>query len=211
MTKGLMGKKLGMMGLWNEQGKYVAVSVIQAGPCHVVQVKSPEKEGYASVQIGFDAVAENKRARLGKPRLQHQKKLVEAKNVAYKNLRELRDLPESKEVGDQIDCSIFTSGEKVHIEATSKGKGFQGVVKRYGFRGGKGSHGSTVHRVPGSIGAGTDPSEVIKGKKMPGRMGGKKVTVMNLEIVKIIPEENLVLIKGAVPGANGSEVFLYQN
>lgn len=211
MKKGLLGKKVGMLGLWSESGEYIAVSVVHAEPGYVAQVKTKEKDGYEAVQVAFDSVPAQKTAKVNKPSMGHQKKLNEKVSTYFKNFLELRDYSEAKEVGMPVSVSTFSRGEKVFVRGTSKGKGFQGVMKRYNFHGGKASHGSTVHRVPGAIGAGTDPSEVMKGKKMPGRMGGKKVTVTNVEVYDVIPDDNLVLIRGSIPGANGSSVFLYQN
>lgn len=205
--KGLLGKKLGMMQLWNDNGQRIGVTAVKAGPCSVVQVKNNEKDGYSAVQIGFRETTEK---HLTKPDKGHQKLSFEKKNAHFSKLIELRDYADAVQVGDTIDCNIFASGEQVMVRGISKGKGFQGVVKRYNFWGGRKTHGSTFHRTPGSIGAGTDPARVIKGKRMPGRMGGKKVTVKNAKIFKIVPEDNIILIEGSVPGPNGSPVFVFQ-
>jgi len=207
MKKALLGKKIGMMGIWSPTGERVAVTALQLGPCPVVQVKTPEKDGYSALQIGYGSLSVT---RASKAEMGHLKPLIEAGGTPVDTLVELRDFPENKNVGEILDVTLFAEGDLVFVSGVSKGKGFQGVVKRYGFRGGRMSHGSKFHRSTGSVGAGTDPSEVLKGKRMPGRMGGKKHTVKNLEIVKIIPDENIVLVKGAVPGRRGGEVLLYQ-
>lgn len=206
MAQGLLGTKIGMMGLWDKNGKYIAVTALKCGPCPVVQVKTPEKDGYSAVQIGFGDVKEK---HISKPQKGHQKKAFELVGFFTRKAKELRNYPDAIDVGAALDISLFQEGDKVCITGTSKGHGFQGAVKRHGFAGGPKSHGSTFHRAPGSIGAGTDPSEVFKGKLMPGRMGGKKSTVANLEVVRVIPEENLLIVKGAVPGARGSAVYVH--
>lgn len=207
MAKGLLGKKLGMMNLWDAQGRYVAATALQCGPCPVVQIKSLEKDGYQAVQIGFGPIREKL---LSKAEKGHQAKVFSKIGYYLRHLVELRDFPEPVELGTLLDVTIFKEGDKVSVTGVSKGKGFQGVVKRHGFGGGRASHGSTFHRAPGSIGAGTDPSEVVKGKRMPGRMGGRKTTIRNLTVMKVIPEDHVILVKGAVPGPNGSLVLVHQ-
>ncbi len=201
--KGLIGKKLGMASIYDEAGAAVPVTVIEAGPCVVVQQKSTEKEGYSAVQLGFD---DQKEQRVNKPTLGHFKKAgVSPKRV----LREFRvDGSEEVSVGDVVDASVFEGVNYVDIVATGKGRGFQGVVKRHGFGGGRASHGGGWTRRPGSIGMCEFPARVFKGKKMPGQMGGKRVTTQNLKVVQVRPEENLILVKGSVPGANGGIVVI---
>jgi large subunit ribosomal protein L3 len=201
--KGLIGKKLGMTSVYDESGTAVPVTVIEAGPCVVVQRKTNDKEGYSAVQLGFD---DQKEQRLNKPTVGHFKKAgVDAKRV----LNEFR-VDESAEVnvGDVVNASAFEEVNYVDIIATGKGRGFQGVVKRYDFGGGRASHGGGWTRRPGSIGMCEFPGRVFKGKKMPGHMGSRRVTTQNLKVVQVRPEENLILVKGSVPGANGGIVVI---
>ncbi len=193
MSYGLIGKKLGMTQVFREDGKVEAVTAIEAGPCVVTQIKTEDKEGYNAVQLGFEETK-----RLNSPERGHLKGLGQ-----FKHLREFRtdEVPDLKE-GTIVDASIFKAGELVDITGFSKGRGFAGVVKRHGFAGGPKTHGqSDRHRAPGSIGASTSPGRVIKGLRMAGHMGAQRVTVRNLEVVKVDPEKNLLLVKGAVPGA----------
>ena len=206
MSMGILGKKLGMAQIFNEQGQAVPVTIIQAGPCPVVDMKTPEKDGYSALVLGFGSV--NKR-KLNKSR----KGLFEKSDVEPVNtLREFRlDSVEDYSVGQEILVSLFTEGEMVHIAGVSKGKGFAGVMKKYHFGGSNASHGaSVVHRRGGSSGASSYPGRVFKNKKMPGRMGGEKVTVKNLAVVAVDTDNNLLLVKGAVPGAKNSLVTLYK-
>ena len=206
MSMGILGKKLGMAQIYNEQGQAVPVTIIQAGPCPVVDMKTPEKDGYSALVLGFGSV--NKR-KLNKSR----KGLFEKSDVEPVNtLREFRlDSVEDYSVGQEILVSLFTEGEMVHIAGVSKGKGFAGVMKKYHFGGSNASHGaSVVHRRGGSSGASSYPGRVFKNKKMPGRMGGEKVTVKNLAVVAVDTDNNLLLVKGAVPGARNSLVTLYK-
>lgn len=186
--KFILGLKLGMSQIFDEKGNVIPVTVIEAGPCQVTQTKTKEKDGYIAVQVGFI------------PKKKRIKKTEKEKEFRY--LREFKN-GEFK-IGDKIDVSIFQKGEKVKISGISKGKGFAGVVKRWGFAGRSTSHG-TKHevRTPGSVGA-SFPERVIKGKKMPGRMGFERVTVKNLEVVKVDPENNLLAVRGAVTGAKGT-------
>lgn len=197
--KGILGTKIGMTQIWKDD-RAVPVTVILAGPCPVVQRKTNEVDGYEAVQIGF---GDRKEKGLNKPQLGHLKK-SDVSPVRY--LREFRDFsPE----GDTVSVDIFAEGEKVDATGTSKGKGFQGVMKRWNFAGGPASHGAKKwHRRPGSIGQRKTPGRVYKGKKMAGHMGDDRVTVQNLEVVEVRPDENLILVKGAVPGANGGLVIL---
>ena len=201
--KGLIGKKLGMTSIYDESGTAVPVTVIEAGPCVVVQQKDNEKEGYAAVQLGYE---DQKEQRMNKPELGHLKKAgVSPKRI----LREFRvDASSEVAVGDVINAAAFEEVTYVDITATGKGRGFQGVVKRYGFGGGRASHGGGWTRRTGSIGMCEFPGRVFKGKKMPGQMGDKRVTTQNLKIVQVRPEENLILVKGSVPGAKGGIVII---
>lgn len=205
--KGIFVKKIGMLQVWSDEGKRIGVTALQAGAASVTQVKTTDKDGYNAVQIGFGAKKENT---VNKTEKGHQKAAFEKNGVYYNTLMELRNYEGNAQVGDTIACDIFAAGDKVMVKGVSKGKGFQGVVKRHGFWGNRATHGCTTHREPGSVGAGTDPARIHKGKKMPGRMGGKNVTVKNLKVFKIVPEDNLILIEGSVPGPNGSSVFVYQ-
>ena len=202
--KAILGKKLGMTQLFDKDGQVIPVTVVQAGPCKVIQVKTKERDGYEAAQVGFDIVRKEKN--VTKPLLGHFKK----NNLpAYRIVREIagKDLT----VGDEINVSIFEKGDKLSITGTSKGKGFQGVMKRLKYKGGPDTHGSMFNRAPGSIGASSFPSRVWKNKGLPGQMGNVKVTIKNLEVVDIKPDQNLLLLKGAVPGANGGYVFIKQN
>ena len=200
MIDGLLGKKLGMTQRFSEDGTLHAVTVIQAGPCTVVQVKTPERDGYQAVQIGFD-----KPKRLNKPKQGHLKDLGE-----FRHLREVGSKDFSGiEEGATIDVSIFESGEKVDVIGTSKGKGFAGVVKRYHFGGGPKTHGqSDRHRAPGSVGAGTTPGRVTKGFKMAGHMGNERVTSQNLTVMEADPQRNILLLRGSVPGPQNGLVLV---
>jgi large subunit ribosomal protein L3 len=200
--KGLIGKKLGMTSVYDENGAAIPVTVIEAGPCVVTQLKDSEKDGYAAVQLGF---GDQKEQRLNKPDLGHFKKAgVDAKRV----LREFRVEDTEVSVGDVVDASAFEEVNFVDVVATGKGRGFQGVVKRYDFGGGRASHGGGWIRRTGSIGMCEFPARVFKGKKMPGQMGDKRVTTQNLKVVQVRPEENLILVKGSIPGANGGIVTI---
>lgn len=196
MVHGMLGRKVGMMQVFTPKGEVVPVTVISAGPCVVTQVRTADRDGYDAVQIGFEQVPARK---LTRPQQGHLK----GAGTLLRILREFStDNPQAHSVGDVINVELFAAGQKVDISGNSKGRGFAGVVKRHGFRGGPKTHGqSDRHRAPGSIGAGTTPGRVWKGQKMAGRMGGKRVTVQNLEVVEVLPEKNLILVKGSVPGA----------
>ena len=199
--KTLIGKKVGMTQIFDEKGAVIPVTVIEAGPCPVVQIKTVETDGYDAVQLGFGTVKENK---VNKPDNGHFKK---AGVKAVKHLREFRACPEcltGVKVGDEIKVDAFETGEKVDVQGITKGKGFQGVIKRHGQSRGPMGHGSMYHRRPGSMGSTSTPGRVFKGKKLPGHMGVEKVTVQNLEIVKVDLDKNAILIKGSVPGNKGS-------
>jgi large subunit ribosomal protein L3 len=204
MVEGIIGKKIGMSQTFDERGAVIPVTVIQAGPCAVIQKKTTEKDGYTAVQLGF--VEETPVRKPTRPALGHFK----ASEVPpTRLLREFR-FDETTEIkpGDRFHVDIFQAGEQVHITGTSKGKGFAGVVKRWGFHGGRMTHGSMFHRAPGSIGASAYPSRVAKGKKMPGRLGGRRATVCNLLVVETNKEQNLLVVKGAVPGAKGGYLLI---
>ena len=200
MTQGIIGKKLGMTQIFRDNGKVEAVTAIEAGPCAVVQVKTAAREGYNALQIGFGQAK-----RLSSPQRGHLKDLGQ-----FRYLREFRaDDIEGVQVGDRIDVSLFQVGDLVDVTGVSKGKGFAGVVKRHGFAGGPKTHGqSDRHRHPGSIGAGTSPGRVFKGTKMAGHMGSERVTVRKLEVFQTDPDRNLLLVKGAVPGASNGLLLI---
>jgi large subunit ribosomal protein L3 len=204
MVEGLIGKKIGITQRFDEEGNVFPVTVIQAGPCTVLQKKTEKKEGYSSIQLGF--MEERGRKKPTKALAGHCDK---AGVPPPKILREFRFIEQAEiNVGDQFFVDIFEKGEKVHISGRSKGKGFTGVIKRWGFHGGKSSHGSMFHRAPGSIGASAYPSRVAKGKKMPGHLGDSRVTVRNLMVVQADKENNLLVVKGSIPGANGGYLLI---
>ena len=196
-----------MTQLYNEQGEVAPVTVIQAGPCSVLQVKTQEGEGYTSIQIGFE---DKTKKRATKAEVGH---CLKTKASPKRFVREIRndDISTEYKSGQVLTVDIFENIEKVDVIGTSKGKGFAGVVKRWGFSGGPATHGCTTHRSPGSIGAGTDPGRVIKGKKMPGRMGGVRTTVRNLDVVKVDKDDNLLIVRGAVPGPNGGYIIIQKS
>lgn len=203
MKKGIIGKKIGMTQLFAKDGKLIPVTVIQATPCSVVQKKVIDRDGYSAFQIGFEEIEERK---VTKPLAGHFKK---AGVAATRYLREFRlEGADGLEIGQSISVDIFAPGEKVDIVGVSKGKGFAGGVKRHHFKGGGASHGSMHHRAPGSIGASSFPSRVFKGQRLPGHMGQDRVTTLGLEIVAVKKEQNLLLVKGAVPGAKNGLVII---
>jgi large subunit ribosomal protein L3 len=207
MSIGVLGKKVGMTQVFDTEGRAVPVTVIEAGPCPVVAVRTPEKNNYSAVQLGF---AEEKPSRVNKPR----KGYFEKQGVSPKRwLREFRvDDASVYSVGQEITVELFNGGERVDVRGVSKGKGFAGVMKRHHFSGAPASHGaSKVHRKPGSSGANSYPGHIFKGKKMAGRMGGEQVTTKGLTVFAVDAENNLILIKGAVPGANDQLVLIYKN
>lgn len=200
MTKGILGKKLGMTQVFGENGIVVPVTVVEAGPNVVLQKKDVETDGYEAIQLGF---GDKKEHRANKPEAGHAKK---ANTAPKRYIKEIRNVDLSGyEVGQEVKVDLFEVGEKVDVTGTTKGKGFQGVIKRHGQARGPMSHGSRYHRRPGSMGP-VDPARVFKGKALPGRMGGVTVTVQGLEIVKVDTERNLLLVKGAIPGAKNSYV-----
>ena len=195
MSKGLMGKKLGMTGLFAPDGRYVPVTVIEAGPCVVTQIKTTATDGYNALQLGFSEV---KAKRVTKPRQGHFRKSGE---TFFRHVQEFPvDNPEAYSLGQKITLEIFSVGERVDVCGTTKGRGFAGVIKKEGFSGGPKTHGSKCHRIPGSIGSSAWPSRVFKGKGLPGHYGVDHQTMQNIEIVDIRPEENILMVKGAVPG-----------
>ena len=204
--KGIIGKKVGMTQVFSERGEAIPVTVIEAGPCFVAQVKTVEQDGYTAVQLGFE---ETKPTRLTQPQLKH---LQKSNLPALRHLRELRiadDELVSLEEGQKLTVDIFEEGEMVDVTGTSKGRGFAGVVKRYGFRGGPKTHGQSDRlRAPGSVGACTTPGRVFKGKRMPGRMGGERVTTQGLQVVLVDPERNLLALRGAVPGSKNGLLLI---
>jgi large subunit ribosomal protein L3 len=205
LPKGIIGKKVGMTQVFNSVGRLVPVTVVEAGPCVVVQVKTEEKDGYNAVQLGLEEI--KKKKAVNKPMQGH---FVRAGLNPQRYLREIRiDAGEQDkyQVGQVLKADLFQEGEKVDVAGTSKGKGFAGVIKRHGFRRGPMGHGSMYHRRVGSLGA-TDPERVFKGRKLPGRMGGERVTIQGLEVVQVDPENNLLLLKGAVPGRKGSLLMI---
>lgn len=203
MIRGILGKKIGMTQLFDENGTVVPVTVVKAGPCVVVQVKASGRDGYRAVQLGL--VEKGAQKHVTKPLVGHFKK---AGLPPMKFLREFPVDNEEVQVGAKVLATDFKEGEFIDVIGTSKGRGFQGVVRRHHFRGGPGSHGSMFHRAPGSIGASSYPSRTFKGMRMAGHMGNKRVTVKNLRIVQIDGEKNLMLVRGHVPGWNGAYVMI---
>ncbi len=203
MKKGILATKVGMTQIFNENGVLTPVTVLQAGPCVVTQVKTVENDGYSAVQVGY---VDKREKLVSKPIKGHFDKA----GVSYKRyVREFKlENADQYSVKDEIKAEIFAAGDKIDATAISKGKGFQGAIKRHGQSRGPMAHGSKFHRHAGSNGAASDPSKVFKGKKMPGQMGNKKVTIQNLEIVKVDAENNLILVKGAIPGPKGSVVTI---
>lgn len=206
MTKGILATKIGMTQIFNEDGILTPVTVLQAGPCYVTQIKTIENDGYEAVQVGFK---ETREKLINKPTKGHLAK------AGVGNLRFIKEFKFENsgeyEIGQEIKADIFAVGDKIDVTGKSKGKGFQGAIKRHGQSRGPMAHGSKYHRHAGSNGACSDPSKVFKGKKMPGQMGAVKVTVQNLEIVRIDTEDNLILVKGAIPGPRKSTVVLKES
>ena len=199
MKKGIIGRKIGMTQIFDEKGNVIPVTVIEAGPCVVAQVKTVETDGYNAIQLGFGEVKDK---HINKPEAGH---FAKAKLANKKHLREFRleDISNYK-VGDEVKLDIFEAGERIDVQGTSKGKGFQGVIKRHGQHRGPMGHGSMYHRRPGSMGPTSTPGRVFKGKKLPGHMGVETVTIQNLEVVKVDLDKNVILVKGSVPGAKGA-------
>lgn len=202
MLQGIIGKKLGMTQMFDENSVLVVATMIQAGPCYVVQKKTKEKDGYEAVQLGFEEV---KPQRVNKPKAGTFKK---AKVPPMKYIREFRGVLDDYNPGDIVGVDIFEQGEIVDVTATSKGKGFSGTMKRFNFAGQPDSHGGMAHRRPGAIGQASYPAKVWKGFHMPGRMGGEKVTVQGLQVLETDAENNIIFVKGSIPGPNGGTVIL---
>ncbi len=199
MVSTLLGKKVGMTRLFLEEGKSTPVTIVQAGPQVVIQKKSQARDGYEALQVGFEP---QKEQRTIKPLKGH---FQAAGSACYRYLREIRvERSDEFEVGQEIRADVLNIGDTVNVTGRSKGRGFSGVIKRWGFSGGKETHGCRSHRVPGSIGASATPSRVFKGKKLPGRMGHQKTTVKNLKVIDVRPEEGLIAIKGSIPGSRNS-------
>lgn len=201
MTNGLLGKKLGMTQVYDAEGRLVPVTVIEAGPCRVSALRTREKNGYEAVQVTFGEVPERK---LSKAALGHLKTANLSPSRMLKEFKKTGDV----QVGQVLKADVFQKGEWVDVEGVSKGKGYQGVVKRHHYRGGPETHGSMFHRAPGSIGSSSYPSRVWKGKTLPGHMGNERVTVQRLKVIEARPDENLLFISGAVPGATGGFVVV---
>ena len=199
MKKALIGKKVGMTQIFDEEGKVIPVPAIEVGPCTVTQIKTVEQDGYSAVQLGFGEIKEKK---LTRPAKGH---FTKSNITPKKYLREFKlDQASELKVGDELKADVFEIGDKVDIQGTSKGKGFQGVIKRHGQSRGPMGHGSMYHRRPGSMGPTSTPGRVFPGKKLPGHMGCLTVTIQNLEVVKVDLDKNVILVKGSVPGAKGS-------
>ena len=199
MKKAIIGRKVGMTQIFDEKGRVIPVTVIEAGPCVVAQVKSNETDGYNAIQLGFGDIKESK---VNKPEKGH---FTKSKLPLKKHLREFRmDSVEEVKVGDEFKADVFEKGDKVDIQGTSKGKGFQGVIKRHGQSRGPMGHGSMYHRRPGSMGSTSTPGRVFKGKKLPGHMGRVTITIQNLDVVRVDMDKNVILLKGSVPGPKGA-------
>ncbi|HMA67053.1 MAG TPA: 50S ribosomal protein L3 [Desulfosalsimonadaceae bacterium] len=195
MSNGIIGKKLGMTSMFAHDGRYLPVTVIEAGPCTVTQIKTKATDGYDALQLGF---GEKKKKRVTQPLQGH---FAKSGDKCYSHVCEFRvDNPEAFELGQQVNLDMFAVGDRIEVSGTTKGRGFAGVIKRHGFHRGPKTHGNRNYRLPGSIGMSAWPSKVAKGKKLPGRYGTARQTVKNLEVVDIRPEDNLILVKGAVPG-----------
>jgi len=203
MKKGILGKKLGMTQIFDENGRFIAVTVVEAGPCVVLQKKTKETDGYEAIQLGFGDIREKL---VNKPKQGH---FAKAGSPLKRHVREFRleDIS-SYAVGQEIKADIFAAGDKIDVSGVSKGKGFQGVIKRWHANRGPMSHGSKFHRAPGSMGASSDPSKTFKNKHLPGHMGNVNTTLLNVVVVKVMPEKNLLLIKGGIPGPNKSLVVI---
>lgn len=201
MVKTLFGKKMGMTRYFLEEGKSVPVTIVKLGPCVVIQKKTSEKDGYNAIQVGFEPQVEK---RVNKPLKGHFKATGDR---LFRYLKEIRvDSPDQFELGQELRADIFGIGEKVAVTGRSKGRGFAGVVKRWGFSGGRDTHGCRSHRVPGSIGTNTTPGRVVKGRKLPGRMGYRRLTVRNLKVLDVRPEMDVIALVGAVPGSRNTVI-----
>ena len=199
MKKGIIGKKIGMTQIFDDKGNVIPVTVIETAGNIVTQIKTTEKDGYNSIQLGYGEIKDK---HINKPKAGH---FAKAKLANKKHLREFRiDSVENYKVGDEVKADIFTAGEKIDVQGTSKGKGFQGVIKRHGQHRGPMAHGSMYHRRPGSMGSTSTPGRVFKGKKLPGHMGKVTVTIQNLDVVRVDMDKNVILVKGSVPGPKGA-------
>ena len=206
MKKGIIGKKIGMTQIFDEKGNVVPVTVIEAIPNVVAQVKTVETDGYNSIQLGYGEVKDK---HINKPEKGH---FTKAGLAAKKHLREFRvEDVENYKVGDEVKADIFEAGEKIDVQGTTKGKGFQGVIKRHGQHRGPMGHGSMYHRRPGSMGSTSTPGRVFKGKRLPGHMGANTITIQNLEVVAVDLDKNVILVKGSVPGVNGAILKIRQS
>ena len=202
--EGLIGRKVGMTQVFGDDGNHVPVTIIQAGPCTVLGIRTRERHGYDGLQLAFEP-----KKNVSKPAAGVFKKANVAPMGVVREIRlEKSEMLQGYEVGTSVTAELFAAGELVDVVGITKGKGFQGGVKRHGWYGGDATHGSMFHRAPGSIGASSDPSRVWPGHRLPGRMGGARRTVLNVSVVRVLPEQNLVLVRGAVPGANGSLVMI---
>ncbi len=199
MLNGLLGKKVGMTQLFTENGERIPVTVVQAGPVTVIQKKTTEKDGYQAIQVGFEEIAKSKERNISKPAKGHFKEQSPTSFLCEFKV----DNPDEFEIGQTLDVNVFEKGEIVDVSGTSKGRGFSGVMKRHNFAGGPGAHGHRFNRGTGSIGQSASPAKIFKNKKMSGQYGNARVTVQGLEIVEINQDLNVLLIKGAIPGANG--------
>jgi large subunit ribosomal protein L3 len=204
MNKGIIGKKLGMTQVFDDDGAAVGVTAVEVEPSVIIQVKTRDKEGYDAVQLGY---GRKKQKGVTKPLQGHFNK---ANKGFFRTLKEFPAGNEKYEIGQEINADIFKAGDFVDVVGTSKGKGFQGVVKRHGFRGGRATHGSMFHRAPGSIGASADPSRVFKGTKMGGQMGNVRKTIQNLQVWQVRADRNLILLKGSIPGSKNGFVLIKQ-
>lgn len=202
MINGLLGKKIGMSQMYAADGQRIPVTVLEAGPCVILQKKTVATDGYDSVQVGFQPM---RAERASKPEMGHFKK---AGKGAFAHVREFEAVSDDCQVGAEVNCEIFSIGDRIDVTGTSKGKGFQGVMKRWGFAGGRASHGSMFKRGPGAIGQSAWPSKVFKGKKMAGQMGNERVTTQSLIIVDVRPADNLIMVRGAVPGPKNGVVMI---
>ena len=198
MNKTIIGKKIGMTQIFDEKGVVIPVTAIEAGPCVVAQVKTEETDGYNAIQLGYGDVKDK---HINKPEKGH---FAKTKLTPKKHLREFRVNTVEEKVGDEIKADVFTAGEKIDVQGTTKGKGFQGVIKRHGQHRGPMGHGSMYHRRPGSMGSTSTPGRVFKGKKLPGHMGMQTVTIQNLDVVRVDLDKNIILVKGSVPGPKGA-------
>lgn len=196
--KAIIGKKVGMTQIFDEKGNVIPVTVIEAGPCTVAQVKSVDTDGYNAVQLGFGDVKDK---HINKPEKGH---FAKSKLAAKKHLREFRVDSADVKVGDEVKADVFVAGDRIDVQGTTKGKGFQGVIKRHGQHRGPMGHGSMYHRRPGSMGSTSTPGRVFKGKKLPGHMGVQTVTIQNLDVVRVDMDKNVLLVKGSVPGPKGA-------